>query len=301
MTLPRSTVSTRLAVLRAALTLLACAAAVMPIAWFVRLLADVPALIVVTAAVPALVWAWCLTRIDVADREPPAALAAALVAGAVVAGWLAHAANARVLAFAGRVTATDAARALVGGFGAPAIEEVAKAAVLVPLVLGGWNRRSGPVDGIVYGGLVGVGFAFTENVVYLTFAMLQGGPSGLLRGVYLRALLGGWNHAAFTATTGAALGYAVTARDAAARWLVPAVGLGLAIVQHVAWNAVAASAISGVLCGPELGTAPCRAAPSWTSLFVLVPILMVVFVGPGLLTLWAVAVMARRSTPAPQN
>jgi RsiW-degrading membrane proteinase PrsW (M82 family) len=291
--------------LRLAAHLAALAVCAVPATWFVRLLADVPALIVVTAAVPALLWAWCLTRIDVADREPPAALAAALLAGSVVAGWLAHTANARVLAWAAHATSTDAARALVGGFGAPAIEEVAKAAVLLPLVVGGWNRRRGPVDGIVYGGLVGVGFAFTENVVYLTFAMLQGGPAGLLRGLYLRALLGGWNHAAFTATTGAALGYAVAARGAAVRSLVAAIGLGLAIVQHVAWNAVAASAISGVLCGPELGTAPCRAAPSWTSLLVLVPILMVVFVGPGFVTLWAVAAMARRSArpapPTPQN
>ena len=289
--------------LRRAVWLLAIVAAIAAIPWFVRMLADVPTAIVASAALPALAYAWCLARIDRADdgRASRVALAAALCAGAVVAGWLAHTANGWVLAWAGRRTTTDEARLLAGGFAAPAIEEVAKAAVLAALLLARRDRRVGPLDGIVYGGLVGVGFAFTENVVYLTFAMLQGGQAGWLRGVYLRALLGGWNHAAFTATTGAAVGWAMGDRASGPRWLVTTIGLGLAIVQHVAWNAVAATAINGVLCGPELGTAPCRATPTWTSLLVLVPILMAIFVGPGILTLAAIGVMARRPAPATQN
>lgn len=286
--------------------LVALLASIAPLAWFVRLLADAPALIECAAALPAIVYAWCVTRVDRAQPEPTVALVATLLAGAVIAGWLSHNANARLLDWAGTVTSHDDARALAGAFGAPVIEEVAKAATLFAILFIGRNLLDGPLDGpldgIIYGALVGFGFAFTENVIYLTFAMLQGGASGLLRGLYLRALLGGWNHAAFTATTGAALGYAVTARAGAVRWLVPLVGLGLAIVQHVTWNAVAASAINGVLCGPELGTAPCRATPTWTSLFVLVPFLMVIFVGPGLLTLGAIAYMARRrprTTPLP--
>ena len=282
--------------LRRAAFPLAIIAAIAPLPWFLRMLADVPPAIVASAALPAIAYAWCLGRIERADGAPASrgARAAAFVAGAVLAGWLAHTANTWLLAWAGERTATDDARLLAGGFGAPAIEEIVKAGVLAGLLLARRDRLAGPLDGIVYGGLVGVGFAFTENVVYLTFAMLQGGQIGWLRGVYLRALLGGWNHAAFTATTGAALGWALGDRAAAPRWLVAAVGLGLAIVQHVAWNAVAASAINGVLCGPELGTAPCRAAPTWTSLFVLVPILIVIFVGPGVLTLAAIGVMARR-------
>lgn len=284
--------------------LVALLASIVPLVWFVRLLADAPALIECAAALPAVVYAWCVTRVDRAEPEPTLALVAMLLAGAVIAGWLSHTANAHLLEWAGTLTSHDDARALAGAFGAPVVEEVAKAATLFAVLFIGRTLLDGPLDGIVYGALVGLGFAFTENVIYLTFAMLQGGPSGLLRGLYLRALLGGCNHAAFTATTGAALGYAVTAGAGAGavRWLVPLVGLGLAIVQHVAWNAVAASAINGVLCGPELGTAPCRATPTWTSLFVLVPFLVVIFVGPGLLTLGAIAYSARRRprrTPLP--
>lgn len=280
--------------------LLAVAASTVPLAWFVRLIADVPTLIVAAAGVPALAYAWCVTRVERSDREPLPAVVAAVAAGAVVAGWLGHAANTRVLQWAATVTGSDAARSLAGGFAAPAIEEIAKAATLIALLALGRGLLVGSLDGIVYGALVGIGFAFSENVIYLTFAMLQGGQSGLLRGIYLRALLGGWNHAAFTATTGAALGYAAGARAPLPRaTLLTMIGLGLAIVQHVAWNAVAASAITGVLCGPELGGAPCLAEPSWTSLFVLVPFLMVIFLGPGVVTLGAIAVVARRSADTP--
>jgi hypothetical protein len=136
-----------------------------------------------------------------------------------------------------------------------------------------------------------MGFAFTENVVYLTFAVLQGGPQGLMQAVYIRALLGGFNHAAFTATTGAALGYAWTRPALRGRWLIPALGLALAILQHVVWNAVASNAINGVLCGPELAGGPCRPRPTEISLFVMVPLLTAIFIGPGLMTLGAIAML----------
>ena len=75
----------------------------------------------------------------------------------------------------------------------------------------------------------------------------------------------------------------------------------IAIIQHVVWNAVASSAINGVLCGPELAGGPCRPEPTHTSLFVIVPLLTAIFVGPGLMTLGAIAVLtlereARRQT-----
>ena len=271
---------------------LALLASIGPGLWFVRLVADVPGLIVLAAAVPALLYAWSITRIDRYDPEPRLALLAALVGGAVLAAYLSHTVNGWLLAWAETLAGGDEARPLAAGFGAPVVEELAKGATLALLVVLGGTLLDGALDGIVYGALVGVGFAFTENVVYLTFAVLQGGPAGLMQAVYIRALLGGFNHAAFTATTGAALGHAWSARAPRGRWLVLAVGLGLAIVQHVAWNAVASHAINGVLCGPELVGGPCRPHPTDTSLFVLVPLLTGIFIGPGLMTLGAIAVLA---------
>jgi len=271
---------------------IALVTAIGPCLWFVRLVADVPGLIVLAAAVPALLYTWGIVQIDRYEPEPRLALLAALLGGAVIAAYLSHTINGWLLAWAGTLTSADQARPLAAEFGAPIVEEVAKAATLVLLIVIGRNLLDGALDGIVYGALIGMGFAFTENVIYLTFAVLQGGPAGLMQAVYIRALLGGFNHAAFTATTGAALGYAWTAHRTRGRWLVPAVGLALAIVQHVVWNAVASSAINGVLCGPELVGGPCRPHPSETSLFVTVPLMTAIFIGPGLMTLGAIAVLA---------
>jgi RsiW-degrading membrane proteinase PrsW (M82 family) len=292
--------SVRPSTVRRVALLVALVAALPSGAWFVRLVSDVPPLIVGAAALPALAYAFALTRLDRREPEPRLALLAALLAGAVVAAHLSHGVNERLLAWAGTFARADEVRPLTGGFGAPLVEELAKAAVLIAIVWLGGRLLDGALDGIVYGGLVGIGFAFSENVVYLTFAMLQGGSAGLLQAIYVRALLGGFNHAAFTATTGAALGHAWVAASPRGRILLPAVGLAIAVVQHVAWNAVASHAINGVLCGPELGSAPCLPRPTDLSLFVLVPLLVTIFVGPGVLTLGAIAVLSngREGRPA---
>ena len=51
--------------------------------------------------------------------------------------------------------------------GAPVTEEASKGLFLLLLL---WWRRAeldGVLDGIVYAGMVGIGFAFTENILYL--------------------------------------------------------------------------------------------------------------------------------------
>jgi RsiW-degrading membrane proteinase PrsW (M82 family) len=279
--------------IRAAL-LVTALVALYPTLWFLQMLGDVPGMIVLAAAIPALVYAVAIVQIDRRDPEPRLVLLAAVLAGAVLSAWAAHAVNERLLTWAGTLVDADRVRPLAGGFGAPIVEELAKGATLVLVVALARRVFAGTLDGIVYGALVGVGFAFTENVVYLTFAVLQGGPAGLWRAVYVRALLGGCNHAAFTATTGAALGWALQPGRPGGRVLIPAIGLALATLQHVVWNAVAASAIQGVLCGPELGASPCLPEPTDASLFVLVPLLTAIFIGPGLLTLGAIAILAGR-------
>lgn len=273
---------------------LAVIVAFRPSVWFVRTLVDVPGVIVLAAAIPAAV---CAALVAVIDRRSPAprwTLVAAVLAGAVLAAFVSHTINARVMELAATLTDADRVRPLAGGFGAPVVEEIAKAATVALIVGLARAAFARTLDGIVYGALVGIGFAFTENVVYLTFAVLQGGSGGLWRAVYVRALLGGWNHAAFTATSGAALGWALGPGRPRGRWLVVAIGLALATLQHVVWNAVAASAIQGVLCGPELAGGPCRPVPSDTSLFVSVPALTAIFMAPGFMTLGAIALLARR-------
>src|SRR5688572_8465961 len=154
------------------------AVAIAPSVWFVRALSGVPTPIVLAAAAPALVWAWLVTRIDRRHPEPWWALAAALLAGAVLAASTSHVVNGWLLDWANAYAGAAGGRPLAGGFGAPIVEELAKSAAFALLVLVVRHLVEGTLDGIVYGALVGIGFAFTENVIYLTFAVLQGGSGG---------------------------------------------------------------------------------------------------------------------------
>ena len=57
---------------------------------------------------------------------------------------------------------------------APWIEEAAKGAAVLLVLLFRRREFDGVVDGIVLAGLSGVGFAFTENVLYFGRAFLAG-------------------------------------------------------------------------------------------------------------------------------
>ena len=60
-----------------------------------------------------------------------------------------------------------------------------------------WLRRSqlhGVVDGIVYAGLAGIGFAFTEDIVYYSSAFTDGGPTELAALVIVRGIFSPFAH-----------------------------------------------------------------------------------------------------------
>ncbi|MGA9750051.1 MAG: PrsW family intramembrane metalloprotease [Nocardioides sp.] len=127
---------------------------------------------------------------------------------------------------------------------APITEEAAKGLFVVLLV---WSRRhaiDGVLDGIVYAGLVGVGFAFTENILYLGAAYMGGaeaGPGGLgsAVGVFvIRGIFSPFAHPLFTVLIGVGVGYAVVGRSRM-RWIAPLIGYLLAVLAHAAWNATA--------------------------------------------------------------
>jgi RsiW-degrading membrane proteinase PrsW (M82 family) len=249
-------------------------------------LATTPALITAVSLLPAAVFTGLALLLDRRARAPRGALAAAFLWGASVAAFVAIRANDAVV---GTVGGGALAASLLG----PLIEEVAKASALL-VVLGVWRGEPEDArDGMVYGGLAGLGFAATENLGYFTLAAVQGGGPGLARALYLRGLLQGLNHAAFTATTGAAVGFARGHARGWARAAVVLAGLGLAVGVHALWNGVASTAITQVLCNAEAGGTACAADPATVDLLVTVPVLVASFIGPVFLLLLAVGLDAR--------
>lgn len=121
-------------------------------------------------------------------------------------------------------------------FIAPPIEEIAKAIPLAAIFLLYRHEFDGMLDGLLYGALVGFGFAMTENVFYFLGAFSEGGWGDWGMVVFLRTIIFGLNHALFTAVVGAALGYARYELSRPRRLLAPFVGLGLAIILHTIHN-----------------------------------------------------------------
>lgn len=120
---------------------------------------------------------------------------------------------------------------------APIIEEIAKGLGVFIIFLIGRRAFDGPVDGIVYGALVGGGFAFTENIQYFAISLIEGGGQELTATFIMRGLLSPFAHAMFTALTGFAMGLA--ARRHASKTAVLGTGcIGLlgAMLLHGFWN-----------------------------------------------------------------
>lgn len=128
---------------------------------------------------------------------------------------------------------------------APITEEAAKGVFVLLLVVARRRVVDGVLDGIVYAGMVGIGFAFTENILYLAAAYMGGdgiGPGGIgaATGTFVvRGIFSPFAHPFFTAAIGVGIGYAVVARSGLWRVAAPVLGYAVAVLGHSLWNGAA--------------------------------------------------------------
>jgi protease PrsW len=220
------------------------------------------------AALPLPVVIGAFRWLDRYEPEPRGLLLFAFFWGATVAALAAallNTASAMAIARTGGGTEGLATTAVLV---APWVEEAAKgAAVLLVLVF----RRAefdGVVDGIVLAGLAGVGFAFTENILYFGRAFLAGDEElGVSGGIFavgitfvLRGVLSPFAHPLFTAMTGIGLGLAARGISPATRWLAPVGGYLAAVLLHATWNWASLSGLSGFFTGYVVVMVPAFAA-----------------------------------------
>jgi RsiW-degrading membrane proteinase PrsW (M82 family) len=247
-------------------------------------------LITVAAVVPPALAAALVVRACPPAERSRLATAVAFLWGAAVAATIASPLNdvAGTLLAGGAAQATS--RWIVPALAAPAIEELAKASGFAVVGLLAPGVTAGVAGAVATGALLGLGFAATENVGYYTLAAVQGGAAGLARAVYLRGVVQAANHALFTATTGAGIGWAA-ARASSARARLAAIGLalGIAVSLHGVWNGVVSGAITRRLCDAPAADAACAPAPDAVALVVVVPALEAAFVAPVVVALaWLV-------------
>ena len=239
----------------------------------------------VAAVMPVPTFTFLVLQLDRYEREPWRVLLAAFLWGAVVATFASAILNDVLGAIVGTALGGVDPDVLTASAVAPVVEEAAKGLVVFLLYRVLHSEFDNVLDGIVYGSLVGIGFAMTENILYFGRTYLEGGLVGLGVLFYLRVVLGGFGHALYTGTTGAALGYA---REAGSRWLaavVPPIGFALAVLQHAAWN-FTASALLPTLVPESLNPL--------LLLLVVMPIHSALLTTPGVVTLLIIAVLAWR-------
>lgn len=122
---------------------------------------------------------------------------------------------------------------------APVFEEGFKGigvALIAGLGVVGLREMDGPLDGAIYGGVVGLGFTLTEDILYVAGMFAKEGLGGFVVLLFLRTVLLGLSHCTFTACTGIGFGVAVESRNWAVKIFAPLIGFGCAMAMHAMHN-----------------------------------------------------------------
>lgn len=174
--------------------------------------------------------------VDRWEPEPRGLLAFALAWGAIAAVGIALGVDLLITMMFGAVE-TPAREAFTAVVQAPIVEELAKGLGVFLIFVVARRAFDGPIDGIVYGGLIGAGFAFTENIQYFALSFIEGGAVDVTTTFFVRGIMSPFAHVMFTSVTGLAVGLAArrgaTPRQAVGPWVLGLIG---AIALHAFWN-----------------------------------------------------------------
>jgi len=174
------------------------------------------ALIPLAYTIPAFIW------LDRLEPEPRAMRWNAFLWGGGISVLVASVAN----EFTDASFGTTAALVI----SAPVAEEIMK--TLGILGAAKRNQIDSPLDGVVYAGYVGLGFAMVENIIYFSQAIADD-DLGLV--FVMRGLFSPFAHPFFTLWVGLAIGAAV--QKGRSRRFAAVRGLFLAMALHASWNA----------------------------------------------------------------
>lgn len=197
-----------------------------------------PALFVslIAAVLPALLYFTLFYWADRHEREPLQLSIAAFLWGAIPAIILSVFGeiylSVALIQSPDTVTGALLERATI----APVVEELIKGAALLGLYIWFYSEFDNVLDGLIYGVIVGLGFAMSENFLYFLGAVGTSDYSTLTTVIFLRAVLFGLNHAFYTGLTGIGFGIARNARNPWNRLFYPLLGLAAAIAVHSIHN-----------------------------------------------------------------
>jgi len=201
---------------------------------------------IAAAVIPALIYITIIYWFDRYEKEPAWLLGATFLWGALPSILLALILNALgslpFYAIGGEDLGNAAGAILI----APVVEESIKGLALLALFLVYRQEIDSLLDGIIYGAMVGMGFAVVENVLYFVEVFSVGGLEAWGSLVFLRAVIFGLNHSLFTAMIGLGLAVGRFSGNLAVKIMAPIAGWSAAVFLHLVHNL--ASTFPGALC-----------------------------------------------------
>ncbi len=195
-------------------------------------------LAILAGVVPMVIYALMLWWFDRYETEPAPLIVAVFLWGAVPSIILALIVEVVFdIPIRSWISPESVTYELVGGsLIAPLTEEFFKGLAVLGVFIFFYREFDSVLDGIIYGSLVGFGFAAVENVLYFMSALNEGGLGGMLMLVIVRAFIFGLNHAFFTSLTGIGFALARLSRSWLVKLSAPLGGLFLAITAHAIHN-----------------------------------------------------------------
>ena len=206
------------------------------------------------AFVPAFLMAMFVYWLDRYEKEPLALLGGAFFWGAVVAAGGAFVINTifgySIYALTGSGDVADQATASLV---APFVEEGLKGLAVLIIFLFFRKEFDSILDGIIYAGIVALGFAATENILYIYgHGFQEGGWNGLWQLVFVRVIVVPWQHPFYTAFTGIGLAVARLNRNVLIKIIAVPTGYFTAVFLHAFHNSI--GSFIGGMTGFALGS-----------------------------------------------
>lgn len=191
---------------------------------------------ILAGIVPMTIYATLVTWIDRFEKEPWWLMLGTFVWGAVVAAGSAYILNTLFGVTLFSLTGSEALAGIgTAVISAPLVEETVKGAAVLAVFIFFRHEFDSPIDGIIYGSLVGFGFAATENINYIYSAFATGGLEAAVVLTLVRAVGIAFLHAFLTAWIG--LGFAAFRLNTGLwRWLALPGGYALAMGFHAVHN-----------------------------------------------------------------
>lgn len=202
---------------------------------------------VIFGIVPMALYALALIVFDRYEKEPPLLMLGVFLWGLIVAAGSALILNTvfgiGLFVLSGSEGLANLGTAVIS---APLVEETVKGLAVLAVFVYFRHEFDSILDGVIYGSLVGFGFAAAENINYIFQGFMGGGFEGLAFLVFVRAILIAFLHATLTAFTG--IGFAIARLNKGVlRFAGPVFGYATAIGAHAFHNFMA-SVGSDLLC-----------------------------------------------------